>query len=603
MAGTVLSLCQPAAYGCNTADEPIVFTEGNAGKFVQLTGNLRIHNNRWRTAYRWRELTGYGPDVELWQAGHTQAAMWYLPRTGQGSHYLGVGNPRIIDSTAGRLFSLEPKNDTFEVKDLSGGNVAYPHLMLAWLTKGENYLIRTDGRSQTQIYDGKNPVFFSKGYSSNDPTSSFPNRAGPTVYAGGRFWTTLFGRRVYVGNSLHQVNQRNASDLLKFGDQTYDYINVYFAPPGDDGDILAMTVSVDSGNRDSRGQGEVMCFCDGPSIWAVQLGIPRNQWPAADMRHPRSKETAPSGPNAFHVRDGDIMMRTTKGIEAMNLLARERNTLGNPALDLGADMKAILHRDDEQLLLFASLINPAKWDRLFCTVAPMVKGARHFHLGYITANFNPLGTRIPQGFAWEGLSTLPPKMGRIVQFLPVRIEGRSEVYAVLDKGDSKGLAQMTTEEGDHVFADRTTARVQWFIQTKRLSTGGSHRDSVFNNAWLKLDEMKTDIEIEVWARTSQHLQYKLCRSIAVKAVQSQADVFGCATRAEKRISLGAIISDMKGYSWAQFLLKGRGVCTVDFSMRCDPAGEPGEKADPECLEAESRPPCEFDPFYSALAES
>lgn len=607
MPSPLTSLCQPAAYGCNTAADPILLDERNSGKFIRLAGNMRIHNNRWRTAYPWRELQGFGADLELWQAGHTQNAMWYMPRSGQGVHYLGVGDPRIVDSTAGRLFTLTPRAGFFEVKDVSGGNVAYPHLMLAWLAKGENYLIRTDGRSQTQIWDGVNPVFFSTGYNQNNEAESrFPNAAGPTVYAGGRFWTVLFGRRIYVSDSLHQVNQTNATDLLKFTDQTYDFINIYFAPPGDDGDIFALTVTVNSGNRDSRAQGEVLACCpEGPTLWGVQLGIPRTEWPTAAMRQPRSKEAAPTGPNAFYVRDGDILMRTAKGIESMNLLARERNTLGNPAIDLGADMKAILSKDDQELLLFASVANPQSWDRLFCTVTPQISGARHWHLGYVTANFNPLGARIPQGFAWEGLNTLPPSMGRIVQFLPQTIEGRNRMFAILDKhGESKGLAELCRQDGDNILADGTHVPIEWFLETRKLTTAGDIRACDINHAWLRIDEAKSSLRIQVFVRTSTKPEYQLCRSVSMKTIASAKDAFGgCGAVAEKTISLGNLIEGRsKGHTWAQFLIKGRGVCTIDMIVRRGDTPEaPSEAADMECVQAESGPPCTFDPYFYALA--
>lgn len=601
------SLCQPAAYGCNTAAEPVLLDERNAGKYIRLAGNMRIHNNRLRTAYLWRELQGFGADLELWQAGHTQNALWYIPRSGQGVHYLGVGEPRIVDSTAGRLFTLTPRAGYFEVTDVSGGKVAGANLMLAWLAKGENYVIRTDGRSQTQIWDGTNPVFFSPGYNSNAKAASrFPNSAGPTVYAGGRFWTVLFGRRIYVSDSLHQLSQENAGDLLRFTDQTYDYIDIYFAPPGDDGDIAALTVTVNSGNRDSRAQGEVLACCpEGPTLWGVRLGVPRTEWPTADMRQPRSKETSPTGPNAFHVRDGDILMRTPKGIESMNLLARERSTLGNPALDLGADMKSILARDDEQLLIFASMVNPLRWDRLLCTVTPQTAGARHWHLGYISANFNPRGERIPSGgFAWEGLQTLPRAMGRIVQFLPATIDRRSRVFAILDKeGTSKGLAELTHEEGDNILADGTAVPVEWFFETKRLTTAGDIRKADINCAWLRVDEVKSSLQLQVFVKTSTRPEYQLCRQIQMETVCSPKDVFKCSAKAEKIIALGDLAKGKsQGHTWLQFLVKGRGVCTIDMVVRNGNSGEePAEKADMECMTAESAPPCDFDPYFYALA--
>ncbi len=600
---SVTSLCQPAVYGVNTSEEPMRILRDNAGHYIQQAGNLRIHNNRWRTAYRWRELQGYGDDLELWQSLHTQNAIWYLPRSGQGTNYIGVGNPRIVESAAGRLFTLEIKNDMFEVVDISGGKVSYPWFRLAWLAQGENYVVRTDGKSQTQIWDGKNPVFFSTGYSAAATAGArFPNFAGPTVYAGGRFWTVLFGNRIYAGDSLHQLDQVGASDILKFTDQTYDYIRVYFAPPSSEGLITALTVSISSGFDDSRAQGEVLAMCDSPAIWGVQIGIPRQEWPTARMRHPRSKETAAAGPNAFFVRDGDILMRTPLGIESINLLARFQNTLGNPTIDLGADMKAILSKDDEPSLLFASLINPVKWNRMLCTVSPRIKGPRHWHQGWISANFNPLGIRIPQGFAWEGIGTIPCKMGKVVQFLEARFDGKTHVVALLDKGDGtgKGLARVTQEEGPHILADGTVCPVSWYLMTKRLIISDSNSETNFCNAWIRLDEMKSDVSLEVWTRCSTAMNWKLVRVVEVQALLAPDSTFGtCPTAAERTIALGAITAQQKGALWAQFLIKGKGVCTVDFSIDAGDAVDPNEKPDAECLKADSPPFCSFDPFYTA----
>lgn len=603
MPNNLTSLCYPAAYGCNATDEPVMLDPRLAGRFVQLAGNMRIENNRWRTNFRTRELQGAGDGYESWRTKHTQGAIWYLPRAGQGSTYLGKGNARIIESAAGRLFTLEPKNDTFEVLDVSGGNVAYANLRLAWLCQGENYVIRTDGVSQTQIYDGTNPVYYSSGYNRYAKTASrFPNGAGPTVYAGGRFWTVLFGRRIYASNSLHQIDQVSAVDLLSFTDQTYDYINVYFSPPGEDGDIAALCASINSGFQDSRAQGEVLAMCSGPTVWGVQLGVPRTQWPTTNMRRSRSKETAATGPCAFYVRDGDILMRTTKGIESMNLLARERSTLGNPTIDLGADLIDILGRDDEASLLFASMVNPAKWNRMLCTVAPQIVGARHFHLGWVTANWNPLNQRVPAGLAWEGLQTLPAQMGRVIQFLEARIDGKTRLMALLDKDDGidKGLAEMTLEEGGDVLADGTVVPKQWFIQTKKLTPGGVFRTAGYGCFLLYLENAMTDVLVEIFIRSSNNQQFKLVRTVEMQVEVMPDDVFGCAKKGEKLISLGKLAVEFKEATWIQILMKGVGVVTVDLALKADEPDAPDEKPDKECVVATSDYLCDHDPYYSAM---
>lgn len=607
MAGSPISICYPALNGVNMTDEPVSFDARLAGNFLQWTVNLKIEANRWRTANRTVEFQAVGDADTLatWRAGNTQAAQWYLPRSGQGVDYIGKGLPRIIESSAGKMFTLEPRNRMFQVKDVSGGMTATPTVMLAWLCQGENYMVRTDGKSQTQIYDGSGVVFGTPGYNSNvKEDARFPNQAGPTVYAGGQFWTTLFGRRIYVSNSLHELNQVNASDLLKFSDQTYDYINVYFAPPADDGDIVALTTSNNSGYQDSRAQGEVLAMCNGPSIWGVTLGIPRTSWPQAQMRHSRSLEAAATGPNAFFVRDGDIIMRTSKGIESINLMARQINTLGNPSLNLGADLQPLLMADYEPDLLYASVANPPRWDRLFCTVYPITKEARHYHLGWITANWNPQNSRIPQGFAWEGLTTLPYAMGRVIQFLFARIDGKSRLFALLDKADGtdKGLAEITLEEGHNVLADGTEVPIEWQMMTKRLMGSSQFAASGWSTMYLWLDQITTDVTVQIYARSNVTPDFQMLLDLSVCPLDADDAVLGCGKNAERLIPLGKALSEFSNAQWIQVLIIGTGVCSPNLGIQADEASSPqttGEDLS-EPLPAASRSVCQFNPFGYAL---
>lgn len=603
--GEPLSLTSPAVFGVNTSEDSITLRRENVGKLIQQTGNLRIENGRWRTDYRVKELTGtVGDDLDLWKSLHTQNAIFYEPQKGQGVHYIGKGVPRIVESAAGRLFTITPDEDTFTVKDVSGGNVAYPNLMLSWLAQGENYVIRTDGKSQTQIWDGLNPVFFSTGYSSQAKDKArFPNFAGPVVYAGGRFWVVLFDRRIYASDSLHQVNQTSAEDLLKFTDQSYDYLNAYFAPPSSEGDIVALGVTINSGINDSRAQGEVFAMCLSPGIWALELGIPREQWAEVKMRRSRSKESAAAGPNAFFVRDGDILMRTARGIESINLLARERNTLGNPAIDLGADIRGILDHDDEQSLLFSSLVNPMRWNTMFCTVSPIIKGARRYHLGWVTGNFNPMQQRVPEGLAWQGIGCLPKKIGRVVQFLTSRADGRSRLFAIVDKDDgaSKGLIEFTREEGPHIAADNTTIPQRWYILSRKLNAESIFKTSKWGSIWVKLENIRTNVCVQLYTRTNIKPDWHPGKAFEIRPKPSENDVFQCNLNGEVMLFMGKPFD--QSVSWVQILVKGEGVTTIDIAMKADNADSLGETQNqPNVIEMQSPPICQFDPFYPTFVE-
>jgi hypothetical protein len=600
----LLSLAFPAGPGVNMGETMLPFTNNQqlAGRYVQQAGNLRIQENQFRTSWMWQELQGVKSEAfKEWAELNFQGAIWYNPKSGQGAHYLGTGQPRIIESAGGKLFEIEIRNNLFDVRDISGGVKANPNFLLAWLCQGENYVVRTDGASATQIYDGKNPVFVSPGYNASVKSRSrFPNQAGPVAYAGGRFWVTTYGRQLIASDSLHQYNQKDAIDILRFEDQTYDYLNVAFFPPADDGDIVGLGISVNSGFNDARAQGELLAMCNGPSIWAAQLGIPREQWAQVKMRNSRSKETAATGPDAFFIRDGDILMRTPQGIQSLNMLQRDQSNIGNSAIDIGADIRQLLERDAEEDLLYASLINPTRWDAMYCTVSPQVDGLYRSHLGYCSLNWNPVEVRQPQGFSWEGLHMLPKEMGRIIKFLPVRVQGRSLIFALTLKPDgTKGICQLLKQDGNHRLADGTELPRQWYLLTKRIAAGGRWRDSEFRNAMLMLEDMRTDVAVEIEGRTNLEPCFRKLKRVEVKAHQKPFPA--CVATGERRIPLGNVIGSFKqGFTWVQFLVKGVGVTTVDFGVAGQQAGQESQEVSPSCVESLNQPSVPFDPFYPPL---
>ena len=611
----IISLAFPAADGCNNNEDPVLFSDKLRGTFVQQATNMRIYRNRWRTRYQIKgvPVTGDDATVAQWQADHTQNAIWYLPNSGQGTHYIGKGVPRVIESAAGRLYCLTPNGNTLALTDISGGVQAYPPLRLAWLTQAENYVFRTDGGSPTQIWDGSGTVFGSPGYNSQaKDRSRFPNAAGPTVYAGGYMWVTLFGRRLYVSDSLHETDPIGASDLLNFTDQSYDTTNVYFAPPTSEGDIVSLAVSASSGYDSSRAQGEVLSMCRGPAIWAVALGIPRTDssgagtWATADMRHTRSLECAATGPNAFFVRDGDILMRTNRGIESLNMLARERSlslgsSMGNSAVDMGANMYRILQADDENSLLFASLINPIRWSRLLCTAGPVIKGPRHYHMGWVAANWNPVGVSQPSNFAWEGVGTLPCSMGRIIQFLPAVVNGITTVYGLVDKGDgtSKGVVQFGETEGHDIDDDGNRLPIEWSLTFHPFTTGGLYKPSEFGSMYLSLWQMMTDVSVTIYARDNLDRTFRAWKKASVKINQDKSTIFCCGNGASRKMTLGKPTLTRTKIDWVQFKIVGTGVASVDMALRPDFPNEPSDAPDPDCVTAQGDPPCYDDPFQYA----
>lgn len=593
------SLAFPATAGVNTSRAPVFFDPKLSGQFIQLAGNLRIKDGRFRTRHRVVEMAVTGDAVDDWKSRHTQSALWYSPQSGQGSHYLGVGPGRLIETAGGRLYELREEGFGLKVSDISGGMQADETRPLAYLCQGENYVIRTDGVSPTMIYDGK-ATFGSAGYNQlAKEAARFPNAAGPVLYAAGRFWVVLFGRRVYASDALHQTNQSTAEDLLRFTDQTYDFQNVYFAPPADCGDITGLFVTVSSGFDNSRAQGEVMVNCANSALWGIQLGVPRAQWASSPMRHMRSVETGAAGHLAFSVRDGDVLMRTPRGIESLNLLARERQTLGSAAIDLGAELRNLISYDHEGSLTYCSMINPLRWNRLFCTTAPIVDGLRRWHLGWVTANWNPMSERAPRSYAWEGVSMLPREIGRVIQFVQFRESSSSRVMAVVDKDDgaSKGVVEFTQEDGDDMLGDGSTKPVDWYLMTRCLMTGGPYATSHFKDLRLFLDDIRTDVRVEVFVRSDKKRSFELFRWIDVSVVDEDGNPSISPQGSDRSFSMGNPFVNDQNTRWVQILVKGRGVTSIDLAIDADPGSSSVSGVDAECELVENDDTCGFDPYY------
>jgi hypothetical protein len=233
-------------------------------------------------------------------------------------------------------------------------------------------------------------------------------------------------------------------------------------------------------------------------------------------------------------------------------------------------------------------------------VQPQVNGPLRSHLGYISANWNPLSVRQPQGYGWEGLQCLPPELGQVIKFLPTRINGETLVYALLLKPDgTKSLAQLLQQDGPHILADGTTVDRQWYLMSKKLMLGGQWRASNARNLMVVLEDMRSDVNLEIWVRTDTEPEFVLRSSKKIEANQSPIPT--CTPRGERKIVVGDIFKSIgKNWRWVQFLVKGVGVTSIDFGIAGQPDGEDKQTPDPECLGSYQQPICEFDPFYPAF---
>lgn len=571
-----LSVFSNATFGMNMVGDEALFHRELIGRFAWWARNLRIEDGQWKTRYAWHELAPVdSAAAEQWHAAPTQGALLYQPYVGQGAHYQGIGPDRVVEAAGGKLFSLTPgPNGTFEVA-LIPGATATNRWALAWLEQAENYVLRSDGSSSVIIWDGHAPANYSSGFSRSFPQAAkVPNGAGPILYHGNRLWVTVQDRQVYPGDVLHKYDQLDPVDLLSFEDQAIDALSVLIVPPAKEGNIVAL---VPASGRDLE---EIHIHGNGPGICAIRTDLPRTLWADQRLIFNRSHETAAAGPYAVGVRDGGSLHRSAKGIEDVRILEQDKRSVGFASHNLGKGIEPILAADYEPDLLFASLINPPTWDRMFCTVGPWTNGQRRAHRGLMSCNWNPGQVETPTGqFAWEGALSLPPQFGEVIQLLEGRVKGQHRIYALTWDGERKHLLEMSRTDGPDLDADGKPIPIEWLLISRKLISQSEYRAGDWKLATLRLKDVLGTVSWEVWARTDRQLNWQRCKNGVARST-------GCA-RGSEVIPIGNLDERIGRATWAQFMVRGTGHAKIDLAI------EPGDSSSPdldggsrECLSPE-----------------
>lgn len=538
------------------------YTREQAGNFVQWTRNMRVHKGGWRTRFPFREIALEAP--ESFHERDWQGGLIYHPQQGQGVHYLGVGRDRIIASYGGRLYEISTSGVVTELtgETLETGSTKVPVQM----EQAENYVIRTDGTSRTLIYDGKGTGFFSRGFNRSFPdASAVPNNAGAIRYLANRLWVSAYGRRLFAGDVLHRLEPEEAIDVLRFREQAFDATSQWFAAEASQGDTVAVTLMKLGGREYAVMHGDNM------GMTGVLLNIPRAEWPNQAMTLTISNETAAAGPYSFAEGDWRLLFRSRRGIEETRLVLAEDNAIGGTAVNIGKQVYPLLEADIEEFLIFSSLINPARWERTIVTVSPRIQNNRAIHRGLLSMNRNP-GDAIEAGqWAWEGIWTLPARMGQVQQMLEGRIDARQRVFFLTAKEEGNGLCEMRQVEGLDTLADGTKIRQNGAIRTHKLTTRSEYLDTAFGEAAFLIRDIQSDIDVQLWLRDSEDRTWRIQKEFNICREKGDcADCCGSTDYSELRVPIGKLSEINEKARWVQFHLETWGIATWDFVM------QPGE---------------------------
>jgi len=593
MSADPLSLALPSV-GIFMDDSIAMFSqEGRAAgvSFIHSATNLHIFERRFRTRSKWIErpcLTA--PDG--WSSTNTQGAIAYDPRIGRTPSSTTTGDPGIIESAGGKLYRITTGPVSFTVTDISGNIEGRPTLRLAWLCQGANYVVRTDGDSSTQIWDGLTTTV-STGYNYNASSSSrLPNAAGPVTYTD-RFWIVNKGNEILAGDHIHRTDLVGNTDLPKMTDQSLDITSSSFPAPQELGDIVSLHIVTSARGGGIAAQAQVIAGTQGPGMWGVLAGTPRVQWAETSMVNLVHPTVGPTGPYAAWAGKDELLMRTAEGITSIKYIAQESSQAGNPHVNLGQEIKPLLDRDSQDLLLYASLHVSARQQRLACTVNPQINGAHRWHRGYVTATLAPGRTRTPEAMVWEGVSTLPAAMGEVIQFVEVRDLGtRVRLFALIRKADgTKSLAEWTSQWGDDLLADGTAVPIPWQILTRRLSRGGEYSPSSWGDVHLSLTDIRDKVTVKISARAKVSDPFRqVYTNVFTNTSWHEAGLADA-----EPVPLGSIFSDFKS-PWLQILIQGTGCAVVDLAIGGSNSGKAGGNTltlNP-CLKGESL--CQYDPF-------
>lgn len=496
--------------GMNAADPPNRIATNQVARAV----NARLFRQLFNTRHGVRVHPLTGDASEAISAGNVQGSIFFNPAKGQGGIALADDNSMIAVAATGRKFvvriSGRRANTVAKVEEVAPGIFTDAQLHTVWIDGWEDLLLYQDSISNCIIWDGLTATQ-STGYNTVQKEQSVvPNAASVMAYAHGRGVVVVHGRKVFASDGLHSLKQDSAADLLRFTDQAYWATGVYFVPPSAMGGINAAEILPQRNTQ--HGHGDLMIHCQ-DGIFSIDLNVfPRSDWSKTPMVKHALLDCGAVGPYAIGLQDGDQIFRSRKGIQTLRSAAAESTLEGNPNQAISHEVDTWLLGDYPRWLRFASL---ALWDtgrRFFCTTGPIVQGRYRWHKGAVVRNVDPKETEAGTRAAWEGLWTLPPEIGGIVQFVGGIFDGDERLFAWCRADDGRTrLVEFTDYLTEDVLEDGSTRPIRAQMITRRIDGGLWFQERQFSRARLYLAHITGNIRWGVWVRGARssvwvHLQ-------------------------------------------------------------------------------------------------
>jgi hypothetical protein len=446
-----------------------------------------------------------GDDAKPYKEGNIQGAAFYNPTRGQSQQIFGTDTDSLVVAASGRKFHVTfSKSGDPVFSDETAGILGTEDAHLVYLYQAENYIIAQDGISNTWIWDGIASAVPSPGFDPDKPEDSWlANAATVGVFAHGRIAQVVGGNRILVGNIIHSNGQNDPVAILKMAEQVYYATGSYFSPPSGMGEILAVGILPLSNTV--HGHDDVVFHCRGGCFSLKLDHFPRSQWAEVAISKHLLIDSSAAGPYALTIYDGDQMFRSRHGLQTIKSAASDTAEVGSPNRPISEPVSSWMKSDKDSLLRFSSV---AKWgirNRVLVTTGLWLDGSHRGGKGIVSLNLAPLQDQSSRQRSWEGLWTLPEKLGRPIQLVNGTFSDNDRMFVLSHankcEAENKILEFIPYQRHDKTVTGEIIPISSQVITSEVPPTAITERHQLAGGV-INFDDIHGDFEWGVWVRNT-----------------------------------------------------------------------------------------------------
>lgn len=565
-----------------------------------------------RFGIRFHALDG---EVEDFRKLPLQGAAFYNPALGQSQRRFGNDRDSIVVAAGGQKLQVhvDDAGEISLVSNITGGRVTDEHVMLVHLAQAENYLIASDGVSDCWIWAGSGQAFFSTGYNTVDKEDSrLANGASLAIYAHGRIAQLVDGNKVLVGDIIHKNSQTSPKNILETTEQVYWATGTYFSAPSNLGEARAIALL--PLRNTLHGHADVFVHYRNGIISLKLDHYPRSQWSELALSKHVLIDTGAQGPYAIALVDGDQFFRSRTGIQTLRSAAASSDNENNPQKPISGPVQDWLDNDYQAFLRFSEVEKWLLQRRVFATTGLWVESSWRGARGIVSLNVEPVRTVSQGQWAWEGLWTMPPGHESVVHMVNGIFNDHDRMFLLCVGREGTDFTNSLGEMRRELLADEMEDGSEVPISCQLITRSVSVNNRLIRKAWqngsIYFSGITGDLDWGVWAREDGEGAWQLwksgrictdaapCASSKPCAPEEHCGDLLAPAPQSTRIGLGTFPDELKNGRSVQFLIRWRGVATVEamkvyFSDSADP-GDAGMEEPESCL---AKPiACDYDDF-------